>query len=435
MRSQTVPSPSFLAVVALLGTVLLPFAALGFEGPGVAVGHGGGVSVAAGHGAFGVSAGHGNGGGVGVSAGHGNGGGVAIGHGAGAHPEGGHGGLGISTGAHGRGGGHGNAAAEAGGEGSRGAAHTIAESDSPRASAADTEGPSAGDSAVATSGNGAADDSSQGQGGGPGADTGRGEKARGSYESRHAKFLEQRASLEIGMGPTRPDRGVQGALRWARMHPHGWSWGGATHAHTRSSTASPNFEPAFSSTVSSLPALPWVKVGHAGAAAGARMIDPPVPFHSAAAYTHPQRSLFRDTKKTVSSAPSAQPDIQREKPADGVIVGPAPDPVIAASQRWGESDSSTNSSQMRTSLIDEGRSETASAFAPQTWSMIEPFSKSPTQPLPKRGPILLIVLLSALSAYVFVRWTSVKCPQCGKLLEPGSVACRRCHSRSRSIRV
>jgi len=100
-------------------------------------------------------------------------------------------------------------------------------------------------------------------------------------------------------------------------------------------------------------------------------------------------------------------------------------------QPWAQGDfAAAKSAQMRTSLIDEGRSATA----PQAWSMVGPFS-SETQPLSKRGPIILIVLLSALSAYMFVRWTSVKCPQCGKLLEPGSLSCGRCHSRSGSIKV
>jgi hypothetical protein len=42
------------------------------------------------------------------------------------------------------------------------------------------------------------------------------------------------------------------------------------------------------------------------------------------------------------------------------------------------------------------------------------------------GPGILIMLLSALSTYGVVRWMSVKCPQCGRLLERGSVACRDC---------
>jgi hypothetical protein len=237
--------------------------------------------------------------------------------------------------------------------------------------------------------------------------------------------------LEMGMGPTRPDRGVEGALRWARTHPQGWSWGSPAHARGRASAASPNFEPAFSSTVASLPALPSVKIGHpvpAAIAAGPRAIDPPVPFHSTAASTYPQRSLFRETKRAVPSPPSNH---QKNWAADDVIAGPAPDPPVAAVQPWAQRDfAAAKSAQMRTSLIDEGRS----VIAHQAWSMVGPFS-SETQPLSKRGPIILIVLLSALSAYIFVRWTSVKCPQCGKLLEPGSLSCSRCHSRSGSIRV
>jgi hypothetical protein len=42
------------------------------------------------------------------------------------------------------------------------------------------------------------------------------------------------------------------------------------------------------------------------------------------------------------------------------------------------------------------------------------------------GPAILIMLLSALSTYGVVRWMSVKCPQCGRLLERGSIACRDC---------
>ena len=40
------------------------------------------------------------------------------------------------------------------------------------------------------------------------------------------EFMRQRALLEMGMGPTRPDRGIEGALQWDKAHP-GWSFFGS----------------------------------------------------------------------------------------------------------------------------------------------------------------------------------------------------------------
>ena len=464
MRSLPVPRRSLPGMV-VLGFVLAPLCAWAFGGVGVAVGHGGGVGVAAGHGGFGAAVGQGvaagHGGGFGAAIGHGPGGGQAVGHGAdgisGGHgasfgssgvsagighsggPADGSDAPGIGAGANPGGGRHGGAGLGAAhghgrigeaGDSSQGRSASGPEGDS-NASSVSTGAGSSGDDSADNS-NTAGVDTGSGQDAGDGARHGSAarSKTQAAYQSHRAKFLQERSMLEMGMGPTRPDRGVEGALRWARMHPQGWSWGSAGHARGRASAAGPNFEPAFSSTVASLSALPSVKIGHplpAALPAGLRAIDPPVPFHSAAASIDPQRSLFRETKRAV---PSPLLNDQKDWAADDVI-GPAPDPPVAAVQPWAQGDfAAAKSAQMRTSLIDEGRSATA----PQAWSMVGPFS-SETQPLSKRGPIILIVLLSALSAYMFVRWTSVKCPQCGKLLEPGSLSCGRCHSRSGSIKV
>src|SRR5215469_8680963 len=46
-------------------------------------------------------------------------------------------------------------------------------------------------------------------------------------DSSQTDFLRERASLEMGMGPRRPGRGIDDALRWDKMHSGWWSFFGS----------------------------------------------------------------------------------------------------------------------------------------------------------------------------------------------------------------
>ncbi len=64
----------------------------------------------------------------------------------------------------------------------------------------------------------------RGGGGGIGVDRGGGDDSGANRsDSAQADFLKERASLEMGMGPRRPDRGIEDALRWDRTHRGWWS--------------------------------------------------------------------------------------------------------------------------------------------------------------------------------------------------------------------
>ena len=81
-----------------------------------------------------------------------------------------------------------------------------------------------------------------GREGGNGMGVGRGggiSGAKGSADgsrddSAQTDFLRERASLEMGMGPRRPDRGIEDALRWDQAHRGWWSFlGSRMHGNGR----------------------------------------------------------------------------------------------------------------------------------------------------------------------------------------------------------
>jgi hypothetical protein len=69
-----------------------------------------------------------------------------------------------------------------------------------------------------------------GRGGGGGIGVGRGGADSGAKSSSYGaqgnsaqtEFLRERASLEMGMGPRSPDRGIEDALRWDKAHSGWW---------------------------------------------------------------------------------------------------------------------------------------------------------------------------------------------------------------------
>ena len=62
----------------------------------------------------------------------------------------------------------------------------------------------------------------------------------------------------------------------------------------------------------------------------------------------------------------------------------------------------------------------------QHWEMSGHFPYLRSYPLPTRLAIVLVMLLSAASAYAFVRLMSERCRNCSALLQRHSAGCRSC---------
>jgi hypothetical protein len=405
-------------------------------GPGAAVGSGGGPGLGGGGNGYGGAAD----GALSVAVSSDGGPGGAVG------PGGAPGGPG--GGDHGSGG----ASASSGGPGGDGTGnpHSVnSASSADDTSSVTADSPAASDNASATS---TSSSSSTGDGSGsnqPGANSWNAQtqdnsQAHSSYEQRRAAFLAQRALLETGMGPRRPDRGMAGAMRYARMHSD-WSLSSIlSHGQAPTSAQNQHLDRSFSSAVGTLPSLP--KVGRSTAVARAerpdvRVYDPPISGPSLAATINPDRALFRKADPTPSgSTAAAAKSKQKTSPAaeKTMVVAHQSAPPLVMTDVYpiatGDQARSHDAMEFKTSLVSQGAAETPGIDA-QDWSIIAQMPAERNAPLPTRGPILLIVFLSALSAYMFVRWTSVKCPHCGKLLEPVTTTCRRCGARLTLIRA
>jgi hypothetical protein len=492
MRSATISNLSAPAALIVLAMLLMPASALAFGGIGVGVGvgighGGGGVGVGVGHGdggvavgqgGFGFSGGPGDGGGPGIGTGQGSGGlghgegsggaegpggggfsatigGSGDGSGGGGHGDGGHGGD--AAGGDGGvviggpiGGGSGSTGEDGGAEGSHGSGgittgDTTIGTDGSSSATGDSSATPGGSSAtsIGSAGDGSG---SSGTGAGPyNAQAQTNSQARRSYEQRRAAFLAQRALVEMGMGLRRPDRGMEGAMQYARTHPN-WSLSNIlSHAHASASARDPHFDRTFSTVFGTLPLLPKMRTGLTVARTekpAPRVFDPPVAVQSFAAITLPPRKLHRkaDQGKLIVGQAAANRNQQSDPAAAQpiVAVGQSAPPLVVADRDPQPVEypvRSTTRPILKTSVVGQAIPDAPSLHLPQAWSIVGQVSHETNSPLPKRGPILLIVFLSALSAYMFVRWTSVKCSRCGKFLDPGIVRCRRCGARLGSIRA
>src|SRR5579875_50787 len=467
MRSQTVLDLLTPGAAVVLALLMFPVSALALGGIGVGIGVGtgqGGVGAAAGFAGEGAGIGHGGGG-----LGSGGPGAAGSGHVA----PGGQGAAATSAGALGAGGGghaDGGAADDALGAavspgaslstGAAGATSGSADgnlhSAISAAGAQDSVPTAAGNAA---SGNAFATSSSSDTGGNgnsisnqSGADSwpAQNDQAQSSSQQRRAAFLAQRSSLQMGMGPRQPDRGIEGAMRYARAHP-GWSLDRMlSSAPVRTSAPNAYLDRTFGSVVGALPSLPELATSAAMVRPdrpGTRVYDPAASGRSFAA-TYPDRVLRRKWNRMIpASTPVTAKVESRTNPADRLVpaAGQAAPPLAqqAAPLVMTNLDPvpkdlqarSADGLGFRTSLVNQGSPQGFGLNADQDWSIILQMPEERDAPMPRRGPVFLIVFLSALSAYVFVRWTSLKCPRCRKLLEPVATVCRRCGARLTSVRA
>jgi hypothetical protein len=112
-------------------------------------------------------------------------------------------------------------------------------------------------------------------------------------------------------------------------------------------------------------------------------------------------------------APALMPEIAAVQPPTAVVVDPAG--VAPAMSIVVDSDP----------LRHDGR-------AGQGWTISGHFPAAETSPLPTALAIVIVMVLSAASAYGFVRLMCEKCPYCGALLQKHSAGCLNCGSQLHS---
>lgn len=454
-----------IAGIFVTSSTCLGFGGISVGGIGVGVGVGGrgvGVSVGAGSGGGGVGGG-GPTAGVATAAGSG---GVSVGGG------------GVSVGRVG-------ATVSVGGAVSDGAGGATADVSTTAGTGGVSEGSSGvsvGSSGVSVGSAAAAAEGGLGAGGSATVDVGgsgsvgarTGAVVTGSASSAQA-FASERAALQMGMGPDRPDRGMAQAL--------GDYYGRAPVAAVPSVA-----DQALQSAVSAVPELPSAATAPVESATQpaetatdpAQSATDPVqaatdPAQSAtdpaqsgadAVTTSgaPRRQASSDKaraiaprttppgRRTVGNTGASQVarynDPRRNNRANdsghGLKVGKfAGDPPSLGAHVVNDAGSMSvvidpPGPSLTTSVIANwAASQTdPSGQSRQGWTIAGIFSDLQTSSFPTAVPILIVMLLSAASAYGFVRLMSEKCPRCAALLERHSAGCRNCGAQLRpTVRV
>jgi hypothetical protein len=228
-------------------------------------------------------------------------------------------------------------------------------------------------------------------------------------------------------------------LQWARTHK-GWSILGSPAKTARQPMApnpalpSPAGSRQFNSVVGALPTLPTIKIppltGYA-----AILTPRPTPREKSAAPAVPedQRAAPLPVAKPNPVQPTARQSAMQSAPRTSIVDTRETvlklEVVKGQPVLLGEAmHASSYQPAFKSSIISEPLTGMQSALQTMhEWSIFGHFQSS-RSPLtePRNLPVSIIILLSGFSAYVFVRFTSMRCPQCRKLLERRSLACRSC---------
>jgi hypothetical protein len=261
-----------------------------------------------------------------------------------------------------------------------------------------------------------------------------------------AALAAQRAALQMGVGPFQPDRGMAQAL-------------GYTAAAAAAVAASA--DAALSSAVNGLPALPSVTAAvdatarvsvsvSSNAASSTGADHPSTSTDQDQSDEAPVRSRHSDPppQRRAALAADAPPAMPQAARAPSVVKRPDQTVVRRPDQRMPEaparSRDGTGAIQQAAPVlvVNPGDSLlTSIAVAPeppairpagqhiQNWTISGSFSDIPNPSLPTAAAMAIVMMLSAASAYGFVRATSRRCPGCSALLERHSAGCRNCGTR------
>ncbi len=241
----------------------------------------------------------------------------------------------------------------------------------------------------------------------------------------------QRAALQMGVGPFVPDRGMAQALGYGTVAP------GVV------STA----DSALQSAVDGMPALPTAPAQGSAlseqspTASGAGSAPHKQAGHPPRNMSHLDRSLSRHgavasgaavaahrsaaasvalNESKMASAPQATAD---SPPPQAQVVADAGAALMPVDVDGAPSMSMVvDSEPPRPGLV---------AQSAQDWSISGRFPDAPASSLPTVPAIVLVMILSAASAWGFVRLMSERCPQCSALLERHSAGCGNCGAHLR----
>ncbi len=241
----------------------------------------------------------------------------------------------------------------------------------------------------------------------------------------------QRSALQMGVGPFVPDRGMAQAL------------GYGTVASGVVSTA----DSALQSAVSGMPALPTAPAEGSALSeqsptvSGAESAPHKQAAHPPHSMPHPDRPLSRHVavasgaalaghrsaaasvalnESKMASAPKAAADSQSPQAQVVAAPGAAIMPVDA-----------DGASSMSMVVEPEPPRPGPAGQSAQDWSISGRFPDDRASSLPTAPAIVLVMILSAASAWGFVRLMSERCPQCSALLERHSAGCGNCGAHLR----
>jgi hypothetical protein len=241
-----------------------------------------------------------------------------------------------------------------------------------------------------------------------------------------------RSALQMGVGPFVPDRGMAQALGYDK----------AVAAAVAASVAA---DRVFRRTISALPPLPSINSGD-------QMVSNQLP--SQTGRQQPQAAIPRlarevpapllrpshlssgakDKTKTATTVEHANPVLARQL---GAIVKALAANAVTAGDPLGSSSAPRRSLRV---LLDPPRELSSVRHSRATsdwqdgwrgepeadWNMVARFSDFRASPFHTRLAALIVTVLSALSAYGWVRLMSEKCPRCVALLQRHSAGCRSC---------
>lgn len=241
----------------------------------------------------------------------------------------------------------------------------------------------------------------------------------------------QRAALQMGVGPFEPDRGMAQALGYGTAAP------GVVAAA----------DSALQSAVGGMPALPTAPAESSAlsegppAASGSESATQKQAAHPARSMGHPDQPLSRHDAVASGAALTAHRSaavssaLNENKPASAPTTAadpPLPHAQVAVDPGAALMPVDAAGAPSMSVVVDLEPSRPGPAGqSVQDWSISGRFPDGQASSLPTALAIVLVTILSAASAWGFVRLMSERCPQCSVLLERHSAGCRNCGAHLR----